>query len=261
MTNSPLKLSPVLLTAAFLVSQSVASVVWADDDEEEIPFTVANVLVQLNDTDGDLGFHARIDGEAWKKLKIENPRERTLLKIRNSGSLRRQGLTELAFESAEPTFDELSPEAFFARFPEGEYEISGVTIDGEEMESTAVFTHVIPAPPKLVAPLPSADCDLPDTPPVNPDGSVTIDWDPVSTSHPEIGASDPFIEITGYELTVEREEPAPTLVFEIALPAAVTAFDVPASFIGLGTTFKYQVLVGEASGNETSSENCFAIAS
>ena len=32
--------------------------------EEEIPFEEAQVLMQLKDTDGDLGFHARIDGDA-----------------------------------------------------------------------------------------------------------------------------------------------------------------------------------------------------
>ena len=35
---------------------------------EELPFSVARVFFQLNDTDGDLGFHAVIDGDPWKSL-------------------------------------------------------------------------------------------------------------------------------------------------------------------------------------------------
>ena len=35
---------------------------------QEIPFDEADVFAELNDTDGDLGFHALIDGEAWDRL-------------------------------------------------------------------------------------------------------------------------------------------------------------------------------------------------
>lgn len=39
-------------------------------DDDEIPFSVGRVFFQLNDTDGDLGIHAKIDGEPWTRLKI-----------------------------------------------------------------------------------------------------------------------------------------------------------------------------------------------
>ena len=76
----------------------------------------------------------------WKWISIENPNERRLLKARVRGALRRQGMTELFFESAEPTFDELDPANFFARFPAGEYEIEGLTLNGEEIESETMLT-------------------------------------------------------------------------------------------------------------------------
>ena len=60
--------------------------------------------------------------------KIEDQNERRILSINVRSRLRRQGLTELFFESAEPPFDELSPEEFFARFPEGTYEVEGRTL-------------------------------------------------------------------------------------------------------------------------------------
>ena len=54
-----------------------------------------------------------------------------MLKVKVQGRLKRQGLTALFFESAEPTFGELDPVDFFKRFPEGIYEIEGVTLDGD----------------------------------------------------------------------------------------------------------------------------------
>jgi hypothetical protein len=80
-----------------------------DDDNEE-PFDEARLFFELNDTDGDLGIHGKIDGDEWKPLEIEDPHDRKILKIKVHGRLKRQGLTELFFESAEPAFDELYPE-------------------------------------------------------------------------------------------------------------------------------------------------------
>ena len=39
-------------------------------------------------------------------------------------------MTEIFFESSEPTFDELDPDYFFGRFPAGIYEWKGKTIEG-----------------------------------------------------------------------------------------------------------------------------------
>jgi len=61
--------------AAVLLLSPVAPVALANDDDE-IPFSVANVFFELNNTDGDLGIHALIDGEPWKKLKIEDTTSR-----------------------------------------------------------------------------------------------------------------------------------------------------------------------------------------
>jgi len=100
---------------------------WDDDDEEEeeIPFDEAFLYIELNDTDGDLGIHGKIDGDAWKVMEIEDPWGRRMMKVRASGRLKRQGLTELFFESAEPCFifdeddcpDPLDTDKFFKRFP------------------------------------------------------------------------------------------------------------------------------------------------
>lgn len=251
------KILPGCAAAAVLVLGTASPVVSADD-EEEIPFDVANVFFELNNTDGDLGIHALIDGEPWKKLKIEDTRERKMLNIRLTGRLKKQGLTELFFESAEPTFDELSPEKFFSRFPEGEYEVEGVTLDGVEMESTSVVTHLMPAPPRVSVsgqPVPD-DCDEDEGPAVT--DPYTVSWDPITTSHPDLGRSNEAITVVKYELVIEREEPDP-LKFSIDLPPDVTSLQLPVGLANPGEEFKVEVLVREESGNQTATESCFQI--
>jgi hypothetical protein len=94
-----------------------------------------------------------LDGEPWKRVKVFDPNEHKILDITGKRSLRKQGLTELFFESSEPSLDEVSLDEFLARFPEGEYEFKGWTINGVELESEAILTHVIPAGPEIISPL------------------------------------------------------------------------------------------------------------
>src|SRR5262245_56972187 len=98
-------------------------------------FTEAQIFLELNDTDGDLGIHASLDGGPWTQLEIEGPNELTLLDVVSRGRLRTQGLTQLSFESAEPSFDELPPRDFLRRFPEGRYEIEAVAANGREFRA------------------------------------------------------------------------------------------------------------------------------
>ena len=260
------RILPVFLVAvAALILAFAAPQSWGgsdeddDGDEMEIPFDEAFVFFELNDTDGDLGIHALIDGEPWKKLEIEGPNGREILRIGVKGRLKRQGLTELFFESAEPTFDELPPEEFFDRFPEGEYEIEGMTLEGDELESTAEVTHLMPAPPEnvTVSGIAAAeDCDADLLPLVS--DPVIISWDPVTESHPDLGRTGEPIEVVKYQVIVEREEPT-LLELSVDLPPSVTEFEVPAGFIALGEEFKFEILVREASGNQTAIESCFLV--
>jgi hypothetical protein len=53
----------------------------ADQVEPAPAFTAAEIFLELNDTDGDLGVHASIDGGAWTNLKIEGPQRRCSLPL------------------------------------------------------------------------------------------------------------------------------------------------------------------------------------
>lgn len=240
----------VFFSAALITAAPPSS---AGDDGE--PFDVAKLFFQLNDTDGDLGIHAIIDGEPWKKLEIEDPNERMMLGIWTIGRLRKQGLTELRFESAEPNFEELSPEQFFKRFPAGKYEIGGLTLDGLELESTVRITHVMPAPPQLRVAGMSATpgCENP----LLVSEPVTISWDPVTKSHPTIGKSG-AINVVRYELAVEREEPT-TLILTVEVPPKINSLTIPMGLFNSEDEIKFQVLATDRGGNETSSESCFVV--
>jgi hypothetical protein len=246
----------IVLAIAALSTGAAAPSGWAAD-EEEAPFSKAQLYFELNDTDGDLGIHAAIDGDAWKRLEIESPSERRLLDIRVLGALRKQGLTEISFESAEPPFDELAPAEFFARFPEGEYEIEGMTLEGEELESTVTISHVLPAPAGNITiggEASAENCDAPSLPTVGAEDLV-IDWDPVTTSHPTIGKAGP-VEVAEYQLFVELLE-QDNIKWSVVLPPSVTQFEVPEGFLALGGELKFEILTRATNGNQTAIESCF----
>lgn len=225
-------------------------------DDDEVPFDEAQLFFELNDTDGDLGIHASVDGGPWIRLTIEGPGDRTLLDILSRGMLRRQGMTQLMFESAEPAFDELAPAAFFRRFPEGMYEIAGVGQDGKELESAVRLSHVMPAPPDNIrlSGLPAAeDCDADPLPVVG--APVVIDWAPVTSSHPEIGRRG-RVRISRYQLFVERDG---WVKFGVDLPPTITRFTVPTDVTDLAREFKFEIIARSTTGNNTAVESCFQV--
>jgi hypothetical protein len=237
------------------------------------PFDVAEIFFELNDTDGDLGIHAMIDGEDWEELEIRAPApdDEVLLEIELDGVLAEQGLTEIAFESAEPTFDEFPAEAFFDRFPEGMYTVSAETLDGPKLKSKARVTHTMPAPPDgiTVSGTPidpgSVDCDAEDLPEV--EAPVVIAWAEVTMSHPDpdgggAGVQPPVaVTINNYEVVLEVETDGGfESVFSVVLPPDETSMTVPEAFLALGDEFKFEILAREESYNQTAVESCFVLA-
>ena len=242
---------------------SSAPAVWAEDNA----FEEADVYAELNNTDGDLGFHGLVDGDAWKKLTIRDPNHKELVTAKVKGQMKRQGLTEFFFESAEPSFDDLSPEEFFDRFPEGTYIVEGVTLDGTLLENTDLFWHVMPAPPEpLINGLPMAiqcDEDEPGYDITEVEAPVTVAWADVVTSHPTIGTVG-TIEVARYQFVVEVELEVEgeefTSVYSVDLPPDVTSMSIPQEILDLGDEFKYEILVKEATGgNQTAVESCFEL--
>jgi hypothetical protein len=251
MTKGLNRFSLFMLLTVVLLGAGTA---WRAGAQSENPsrFSEAEIFFELNDTDGDLGIHGSIDGGPWLDLEIEGPGDRQLLNIFSRNRLRTQGMTQLFFESAEPSFDELDPADFFLRFPEGRYTIEGRAQDGGTIESTVVLSHVMANRPENVRlnGVPAAEsCDDPLPVVLAP---VTIDWDPVTQSHPEIGKKG-SIKIVRYQLFVEREG----VNLSLDLPPTVTAFQIPAGITALGKSFKFEIIARTATGNNTAIESCF----
>lgn len=251
-----------------------AALIAEEHEEDELEFDEAHVFFELNNTDGDLGIHALIDGEPWKRLSIANQDEMRVLDVKVRNNLRRQGLTEFFFESAEPTFDELPAPEFFERFPEGTYEIEGITLEGDELESETDVTHAMPAPPEPTVNGKDFATFCDDEDPayeptaVSADGGIVIAWPPVSTTHPSIGSPNlGDIDIYNYEVVVETEIEVErdgeveefTTVLSIIVPPDVHEVTIPPEFIAQSDEFKYEVLAREASFNQTATESCFVL--
>ncbi|HEV8577742.1 MAG TPA: fibronectin type III domain-containing protein [Thermoanaerobaculia bacterium] len=206
--------------------------------EKRIPLSEATIIVELNATAQDVGVQVFLDGEAWRSMKIFDPKGRKLVDVSNMGSVGALGMTELFFESEEPSLDELPLDEFLALFPAGQYSFVGETVDGEKISGRARFTHAIPDGPVIIAPTAGSIVD-----PAN----AVIRWQAV--------ANPPGSEIVGYQVIVEREDPFRN--FQATVPATATSVTVPPQFLEAGTDYKFEVLAIEAGGNQTISEGSF----
>jgi hypothetical protein len=203
-----------------------------------IPLDDATMIIEVNSTDGDAGLQVFLDGEPWRSIEVRSPDGRKILAVEAKRELRDHGLTELFSESNEPSFDELPLEEFLALFSEGEYRFSGTTVEGARLTGTATLSHDIPAGPVIVSPEDGAV--------VSPDALV-VEWEPVTAPA--------GIDIAGYQVVVEREDPL--RVFQVTLPSTATSITVPAEFLEAATDYKVEVLAIEANGNQTITENAF----
>ena len=217
-----------------LIFTAATSKLWA-----QIRFDDAKIILEVNSTDGDAGIQVFLDGEAWDKLMIVGPDRRKIFQVMGKGSLGKLGLTELFFESEEPSFDEVPLEEVLEMFPAGEYQFFGKTVEKEKLVGTATLTHDIPAGPIIVSP---REGEV-----VNPDNTVIV-WMPVTRPR--------GIQIVGYQVIVEREEPT-LVVFSVDLPATATSVTVPPEFLESGAEYDFEVLAIEASGNQTITESFF----
>ncbi len=173
------------------------------------------------------------------KSRVTDPDGNTILDISAVGSVGIQGITELFFESAEPSFEEQPLEELLELFPAGIYRFEGTTTEGDALKGKARLTHALPDGPVLVSPGEDDEVD--------PDNTV-IEWEPVADPQGS--------RIVGYEVVVERETGS-LRVFNAEVGPETTAVTVPPEFMQPGTEYKFEVLAIEASGNQTISEREF----
>jgi hypothetical protein len=196
-----------------------------------------DLFIETNATDRDAGLQMKLDGEDWRWLKLRDPRGSLILDLQARGRLRRSGLTELFFEAAEPSFDEVPFRVFKRRFPTGRYTFRGRTVEGRRLVGADRLSHRVPAGPKVTFPTKGAAVD--------PNG-FTVTWEPVTTPA--------GVRIVRYIVVVTRGERD----LSMDLPSSARSASIPAEFLkpGLkpGAESKVEVLARESSGNQTITE-------
>jgi hypothetical protein len=224
-------LAVFLLLGVVLSGAAFAPVSWADDDddgEEVIPFDVVQIFIEYNATDDDAGIQVFFDGEAWKEVEIFNPQGRLILELEARRGFKRLGLTEMRFESAEPSLPEV-----LALFPPGAYKFEGETIDGKELQGTARLAHEIPPAP-VFSPSDGAVVDR---------NNTVITWERIPG-------------VRRYQVIVEQEDLGVMLTVDLR-GAANTSLLVPPTFLRPDTEYKAEVLAILANGNRTITESTF----
>jgi len=224
-----------------------------DDDDERadacrrtrgpsVRLPTTKLFIEHNSTNEDTGVHGAFDGLEWVKLCVYDPRGRQVLEVEPKQQLRRQSMSGIFFESAEPPNEQTPIEEILARFPEGLYSIRGLTKDGKRMTGAATFTHAIPAAPVITYPQDGAV--------VSP-SNLVVTWNHVTTT-----LTGTPLNRTGYEVIITKDVPddpngfsRPT--FDVHVLPSETSLTVPSEFLEPGTRYELEVLALEISGNQT----------
>ena len=192
-----------------------------------IPFAKLQLFLEFNSTDDDLGVQLLLDAGDWVRVEGRDPRGREFVEVEPGGRLRELGLTELFFESAEP-----SPEEVLQLIPAGIYTFAGKTVDGERLAGTATLSHSLPPAPSFTP----SNGELVDI------NNVVIAWKPVAgLASFQVIVVD---ETLGLEMTVD-------------LGPSVTSLQVPATFLRRNAQYKAEVLAVGTNGNKTITEGTF----
>lgn len=124
-------------------------------------FGECKVLVEINSSDGDIGFHFLMDGDNLRRASLFNPRHRKIFSYMTRRELGQQYLTETFAESAEPLcFDPATDEddenddedfvtlaEFLERWDAGTYRFFGIGEDWELSFGESELTFNLPAAP------------------------------------------------------------------------------------------------------------------
>ena len=192
-----------------------------------IEFAKLNLFFEFNSTDNDLGVQLMLDGEPWDLVRGFDPAGRTFVEFFGRGRMEDLGLTELFFESAEP-----SPQEVLALFPPGRYRFVGRGVEDERLVGTAILSH-----------------DLPPAPVFSPSGGKRVDKDDVVITWR------PIAGVAAYQVIVADEEQGTQI--EITLLPSVTQVTVPPELLEEDTEYKVEVIAVARNGNKTITESTF----
>ena len=232
----------------------------AEECGDDQPFGECRVLVEINSTDGDIGFHWLTDGGDLNSTRIDDPNGAKVFENGGFGPLREQKLTESFGESAEPVcwddgdveLDEIvTLRDFRDTWEPGTYQVSGKSDEGEKSFGEAELTYYLPAAPKEL------DFDV---------DTGVISWesgDDLGNCTPE--APDSLAQLVADEVLDAMPENVPVLAWEVVLEPDVDDTDSraglvfrtrlagPLTAVAAGTTYSVTVPSGylDALGDDT----------
>lgn len=213
----------------------------------QIAFSKADLYFELNATDGDIGLHGLLDGEAWSAVRIVGPggQFEVIRAVANDDSPE-FGVTELFFESNEPPLANRSFAELLALFPPGQYDFLGTTTVGQPIVGEDILTAAIPCPVNIEASMNH--------------GELSIEW----TLAP--GAFDPDTGVCKSRSRAVRPIGVQVVmvlglgdgserVFSADMPPQNGDIEIPEEFLaGEIEESKVEILVVDKSGNRTSTE-------
>ncbi len=189
-----------------------------------------SLFFELNSTDNDLGLQLFLDSDGWKRVRVLDPARNEIVLLQAEGRLARLGITELRFESAEP-----SPAEVLALFPPGKYRFRGRSVEGEQLASNVTLSHdLLPAP--TFSPSDGEVVDPRD---------VVVEWNAPGAEQ--------------VELIIEQDELGHVL--DITLSGSSKRLRVPPQFLRPGMEYKIEILSISENGNRTIAESTFRTSS
>src|SRR5262249_54008056 len=123
-----MKTSLRILPCALLAAHAVLGV---PQQLRAAPLSETKIIFEINATAGDGGVQIFLDAEGWNRLEVSDPSRQRIFDVGGSGSVGATGVTELFFESAEPSFQDLPLDQLLVRFPEGRYTFDATTVGGK----------------------------------------------------------------------------------------------------------------------------------
>jgi hypothetical protein len=190
------------------------------------PFEEAQVFFELNTTDHDMGFQVFLDAEGWRRVSLFDPDGNRVFGIQADGKLAEIGITELRFESEEP-----SPPEVRSRFPAGQYTFRGETVEGATLVSEVNLSQ-----------------RMLDAPSFTPRNGQVVDPQNTVVRWQTPGAEQ-------VEVIIENDELGHVL--DVTLSASTDRLTIPRQFLKRGREYKIEILAIAENGNRTIAESTF----
>jgi hypothetical protein len=213
-------------------------------------FGECKVLVEVNASDGDIGFHFLGDADDLRAMRIDGPNGEKVFENRAFGPLGDQFITENFGESAEPLCwfdpeeeddwdDVVTLREFVDRWVAGTYVFRGKGENGEKLSGETELTFNLPAAPTeiefdgtFISWEPGTD--LGNCAPQDVEEAEDNGVEPIEDVL-DIIADPEFVTVAAFEVVLEPDvedgDPIADEIFRVRVSASTTTVDVPMHYL------------------------------